>query len=70
VYDPESLRRDFHAAGFRIEVSGGYWIKTVANSQLEANWSPEMIEAAMVVGERYPDIAAEIYLVAGHPNSA
>ena len=24
----------------------------------------------MVVGERYPDIAAEIYLVAGHPNSA
>jgi hypothetical protein len=37
---------------------------------LEANWSPEMIEAAMVVGERYPDIAAEIYLVAGHPNSA
>jgi SAM-dependent methyltransferase len=70
VYDPESLRRDFHAAGFRIEVSGGYWIKTVANSQMEANWSPEMIEAAMVVGERYPDIAAEIYVIAGDANSA
>jgi 2-polyprenyl-3-methyl-5-hydroxy-6-metoxy-1,4-benzoquinol methylase len=69
VYDPESLRQDFDAAGFRIEVSGGYWIKTVSNSQLEANWSPEMIEAAMVVGERYPDIAAEIYVVAEHPNS-
>jgi 2-polyprenyl-3-methyl-5-hydroxy-6-metoxy-1,4-benzoquinol methylase len=64
VYDPESLRSDFLAAGFRIEVFGGYWIKPVANSQLEANWSPEMIEAAMVVGERYPDIAAEIYVVA------
>lgn len=70
VYDPESLQRDFHAAGFRIEVSGGYWIKPVANSQLEANWSPEMIEAAMVVGERYPEIAAEIYLVAEDANSA
>lgn len=70
VYDPESLQRDFQAAGFRIEVFGGYWIKPVANSQLEANWSPEMIEAAMVVGERYPDIAAEIYLVAEHATSA
>jgi len=70
VYDPDSLRRDFDAAGFRIEVFGGYWIKPVANSQLEANWSPEMIEAAMVVGERYPDIAAEIYVVAGHADSA
>ncbi len=66
VYDPDSLRRDFLAAGFRIEVFGGYWIKPVANSQLEANWSPEMIEAAMAVGERYPDIAAEIYIVAEH----
>jgi hypothetical protein len=37
---------------------------------LEANWSPEMIEAAMVVGERYPDIAAEIYVVAADANSA
>jgi hypothetical protein len=29
-----------------------------------------MIEAAMVVGERHPDIAAEIYVVAGDANSA
>ena len=68
VYDPESLQRDFQAAGFRIEVFGGSWIKPVANSHLEANWSPEMIEAAMVVGERYPDIAAEIYVVATAPS--
>jgi 2-polyprenyl-3-methyl-5-hydroxy-6-metoxy-1,4-benzoquinol methylase len=66
VYDPDSLRRDFLAAGFRIEAFGGYWIKPIANSQLEATWSPEMIDAAMVVGERYPDIAAEIYVVAEH----
>ena len=64
VYDPESLRRDFRASGLRIELFGGYWIKPVANHHLEAHWTPDMIEAAMVVGERYPDIAAEIYVVA------
>jgi hypothetical protein len=36
----------------------------VSNRQLEETWTPEMIEAAMAVGERYPDIAAEIYVVA------
>jgi 2-polyprenyl-3-methyl-5-hydroxy-6-metoxy-1,4-benzoquinol methylase len=65
VYDPDSFRGDFRAAGLDIVVSGGYWIKPAANAHLEANWSPDMIEAAMVVGERYPDIAAEIYIVAG-----
>ena len=65
VYDPESLRRDFRAAGLRVEVSGGYWLKPAANAHLEAHWTSDMIDAAMVVGERYPDIAAEIYVVAG-----
>jgi hypothetical protein len=64
VYDPESFRRDFNSAGLRIELFGGYWIKTVANEHFEAHWTPEMIEAAMVVGERYPDIAAELYVIA------
>ena len=64
VYDPESFRRDFAAAGLQIEIFGGYWIKTAANSHIEAHWTPEMIEAAMVVGERYPDVAAEIYVLA------
>ena len=66
VYDPESFRNDFRTAGLRVELFGGYWIKPVANADIEAHWTPEMIEAAMVVGERYPDIAAEIYVVAGH----
>jgi len=65
VYDPESFRNDFRAAGLHVELFGGYWIKPAANAHLEAHWTPEMIEAAMVVGERYPDIAAEIYVIAG-----
>jgi 2-polyprenyl-3-methyl-5-hydroxy-6-metoxy-1,4-benzoquinol methylase len=65
VYDPESFRRDFRESGLHVEIFGGYWLKTVTNAHFEAHWTPEMIEAAMVVGERYPDIAAEIYVIAG-----
>ena len=65
VYNPESFRNDFRAAGLIVELFGGYWIKPVANAHLEEHWTAEMIEAAMVVGERYPDIAAEIYVIAG-----
>jgi 2-polyprenyl-3-methyl-5-hydroxy-6-metoxy-1,4-benzoquinol methylase len=64
VYNPESFRGDFLEAGLRIEVFGGYWMKPLANSQLESWFSPEMIDAFMVLGERYPDIAGEIYVVA------
>ena len=65
VYNPESFRGDFLEAGLRIEVFGGYWLKPLANSQFESWFSPEMIDAFMVLGERYPDIAGEIYVVAG-----
>jgi 2-polyprenyl-3-methyl-5-hydroxy-6-metoxy-1,4-benzoquinol methylase len=65
VYNPESFRHEFSAAGLRIEVFGGFWMKPTSDAQLEECWTPEMLEAAMVIGERYPDIAAEIYVIAG-----
>ena len=64
VYNPETFRRDFRDAGFEIEVFGGYWLKPLSNSQLESSHSDEMIRAFMKLGERYPDIAGEIYIVA------
>ncbi|HET6795257.1 MAG TPA: class I SAM-dependent methyltransferase [Acidimicrobiales bacterium] len=64
VYDPESLQADFRGAGLRIDVFGGYWLKPVSNGQIERDWTPEMLEAFMQLGERYPDIAGEIYVVA------
>jgi 2-polyprenyl-3-methyl-5-hydroxy-6-metoxy-1,4-benzoquinol methylase len=64
VYDPESLRADFQKAGLLVDVFGGYWIKPVSNAQIEASWTPEMLEAFMALGERYPDVAGEIYVVA------
>lgn len=65
VYDPESFRHEFLAAGLQLRVFGGYWLKPLSNAQLDAQWSPELLWAYMQVGERYPDIAAELYIIAG-----
>jgi len=67
IYNPETLRRDFREAGLNLEIFGGYWLKPVSNGQLEATWSSEMVNAFLRLGERYPDIAAEIYVVATRP---
>jgi 2-polyprenyl-3-methyl-5-hydroxy-6-metoxy-1,4-benzoquinol methylase len=64
VYNPETFRRDVLTAGFEIEKFGGYWLKPVSNAQIEASWTADMIDAFMSLGERYPDIAAEIVIVA------
>ncbi len=64
VYNPETFRRDFLQAGLKIEMFGGYWLKPLSNSQIERDWSPELLESFMVLGERYPDIAGELYIIA------
>lgn len=67
VFTPESFRNAFLAAGLEIEIFGGYWMKPVSNRQIEETWSPEMLDAFMTLGEWYPDIAGEIYVVARNP---
>ncbi len=64
IYTPETFRRDFLSAGLEIQVFGGYWLKPLSNKQIEDHWTPEMLKAFMILGERYPDIAGEIYIVA------
>lgn len=64
VFDPGSFSSLFLEAGCRIEASGGYWLKPLSNAQLEGSWTDEMIDAFMELGERYPGIAAELFVVA------
>ncbi len=64
VYDIEMLKADFIDAGLRIKESGGYWLKPESNAQIDKNWDINMIEAFMKLGEEYPNIAAEIYVIA------
>lgn len=67
VFDPESFRDAFTSAGLRVEVFGGYWLKPLSNSQIETQWTPAMLDTFMQLGERYPDIAGEIYVLASNP---
>lgn len=64
IFDPMQFREVFGSAALQIEHFGGYWLKPVSNSQIHESWTPEMLGAFMKLGERYPDIAAEIYIVA------
>ena len=64
VYSRQELINDFEKAGFKIKNEGGYWLKPLSNAQLEATWTKEMIDAFMVLGEQFPEIAAEIYVIA------
>jgi len=64
VFNPETFRNIFSESGLMIKVFGGYWLKPVSNKQIEESWSPDMLSAFMQLGERYPDIAGEMYIVA------
>jgi len=64
IYNPETFRQDFLKAKLRINHFGGYWLKPLSNSQIHTHWSPQLLHSFMVLGERYPDIAAEIYVIA------
>jgi 2-polyprenyl-3-methyl-5-hydroxy-6-metoxy-1,4-benzoquinol methylase len=70
VFNPESFRSVFFRAGLQIDFFGGYWLKPIANSQIESDWTTEMLDSFMALGERYPDIAGEIYVVASLPTGA
>jgi 2-polyprenyl-3-methyl-5-hydroxy-6-metoxy-1,4-benzoquinol methylase len=64
VYSLPEVRRDFERAGLKIRKASGYWLKPVSNKQIDEWWTPEMIDAFMKLGEKYPEIAAEIFIVA------
>jgi len=66
VFNPESFRQIFRESGLQIELFGGYWLKPVSNYQIEESWTSEMLAAFVRLGERYPDIAAEIYIIAAN----
>lgn len=63
VYASGDLLREFSQASWTVLASGGYWLKPLANSQIEGSWSPSLVSTFCLLGERYPDIAGEIYLV-------
>lgn len=63
VYDLEMLEKDFVTSGYEIVEKGGYWLKPLSNNQIAENWNIDMINAFFELGKKYPEIAAEIYLI-------
>lgn len=64
VFDLTTLRSCFEQAELKIYNGGGYWLKPLSDRQIEADWTMEMIEAFLALGESYPEIAGEIYYIA------
>jgi len=64
VFFMDTLQECFNDAGLKIQKSGGYWLKPLSDAQLERDWTKDMIDAFFRLGEKYPDIAGELYVVA------
>lgn len=64
VFDNDMLKKCFQDIDLDICVEGGYWLKPLSDRQIEESWTKVMIEAFLKLGEKYPKIAGEIYIIA------
>ena len=73
LFDPESLHGAVTEAGLRVDAHGGYSLtpfygqSTSTRGTRLAAWTPAVMNAFMQLGERYPDLAEDIYVVASVP---
>jgi 2-polyprenyl-3-methyl-5-hydroxy-6-metoxy-1,4-benzoquinol methylase len=65
VYMPDTFKADILSSGLKVKQFGGMFIKVLSNAQTEKVFNPQQLEALFAVGERNPEIAAEIFVVAG-----
>ena len=65
VYDINKLKEDIKNAGLKTIKTGGFLLKAFSNSQLKEVFkkNPKNIDAYIKLGEKYPEIAAEIYTI-------
>ncbi|NET09531.1 MAG: class I SAM-dependent methyltransferase [Symploca sp. SIO2B6] len=64
VYTPELLRQHIINAGCKIIRLGGIMVKPISNRQIEEQWSDELIDAFLSLGDDMPELCSEIYVVA------
>ena len=64
VFFRDTFVECFTQAGCHILKQGGYWLKPLSDMQIEKDWTTEMINAFFILGEKFPDIAGELYIVA------
>jgi 2-polyprenyl-3-methyl-5-hydroxy-6-metoxy-1,4-benzoquinol methylase/dTDP-4-dehydrorhamnose 3,5-epimerase-like enzyme len=73
IFDPEALHGAFTQAGLRVDAEGGYSLRPISEELAcfrgvrPPALTPAMTNAFMQLGERYPSVAEEIYVVASAP---
>lgn len=65
IFNYQSFYELFQGSGWDIKARGGYWLKPLSDGQIECDWNEELIKAYLELGEEYPEIAGEIYIIAG-----
>lgn len=65
VYTSQTLKKEIEAAGLSIVKQGGVFLKAASNAQiLKWGWNGDLIDAFVAIGEKHPEIASDIYIVA------
>jgi len=64
VYSPELLKKHVIDAGLKIIKFGGSMIKPLTNAQIEKHWDKEMIKGFIALGDDYPELCGDIYIIA------
>ncbi len=63
IYTPQLLTQHINKAGLRVAHFGGIMIKPLSNRQIEQQWSDKLIDAFFKLGNDFPEICSEIYMV-------
>ena len=64
VYDMDLLKTHLTEAGFKIGNETGAFLKFLDNGQIEKWFSQEMIQAFYELGNDFPELCAEILVIA------
>jgi 2-polyprenyl-3-methyl-5-hydroxy-6-metoxy-1,4-benzoquinol methylase len=67
VYTPELLRQHVETAGLQVAYKGGVMLKPLSNRQIEKDWSQDLISGFFSLGDDFPDLCSEIFVVAKLP---
>lgn len=63
VYTNLSLKKNIIDAGLEVSYEDGIFLKPLSNKQM-LGWSKKIIDALFIVGNEYPDLCSEIYIIA------
>lgn len=67
VYTPDRFKSDVLSAGLDIVEFGGSMLKPLTNKQIEEGWTEDMIRGFIAIGDDYPELCGDIYIVAKIP---